>query len=169
MLYCHIRSAPTVPCFFAAAVQGGSVGIRIAYSACFGPSIPRSNLHRSILGRFLQQYANCRIPVSRQAGDWCGICRRMANYRSMDSLGKRRSMAGWHGFWTRTACMGVAWQPRRGSRPQVRLPPRRGDGRTEPCRNKLSLALGSAMGSDMASAAVKTSYNVLPSPTGKII
>ena len=117
--------------FLPPAVQGGSVGIHPAYSAYFGPSLPRSNLHRSILGRFLQQYANCRVPVSRQAGDWCVICRRLVNHRSMDSLGKCRSMAGWHGFWTRTACMGVAWQLRCGSRLRARSPPHWRDGRAE--------------------------------------
>ena len=109
----------------------GSDGIHPAYSAHFGPFLSRSNLHRSILGRFLQQYANCRAPVSRQAGDWCAICRRLVNHRSMDSLGKCRSMAGWHGFWTRTACMGVARQLRCGSRLRARPPPHWRDGRAE--------------------------------------
>ena len=107
--HCRVRPALAVPCFLPPAVQGGSVGIRIAYSACFGPSLPRSNLHRSILGRFLQQYANCRVPVSRQVGDWCAICRRLVNHRSMDSLesvgawpdgmvfGPERLAWGWHG------------------------------------------------------------------------
>ena len=40
-------------------------------------------------------------------------------------------MAGWHGFWTRTACMGVAWQLRCGSRLRARSPPHWRDGRAE--------------------------------------
>ena len=78
--------------FLPPAAQDGSVEIRIAYSACFGPSLPRSNLHCSILGRFLQQYANCRVPLSRQVGDWCVICRRLVNHRSMGSL---ESVGAW--------------------------------------------------------------------------
>ena len=50
--------------------------------------------------------ANYGVPLSRQAGDWCAICRRMANYWSMDSLGKCRSMAGWHGFWCKISTLG---------------------------------------------------------------
>ena len=102
----------------------GSDGIHLAYAAYFGPFLPHSNLHRSILSRFRQQCANCRVPLSRQVGNWCVICRRQANYRSMDSLGKRRGMADDMVFGPELAYMGTAWQPRRGSRLQVRLPPR---------------------------------------------
>ena len=40
--------------FLPPAVQGGSVGIHLAYSAYFGPFLPHFNLHRSILSRFRQ-------------------------------------------------------------------------------------------------------------------
>ena len=118
--------------FFAVScAQGGSAGIHLACATYFGPFLPRSNLHRSILDRFLQQYANCRVPVPRQAGDWCAICQRLVNHRSMNSLGKCRSMAGWHGFWTRTACMGAAWQLRCGSRLRAQSPPHWWDSHAE--------------------------------------
>ena len=40
--------------FLPPAVQGGSGKNHLAYAAYFGPSLYRSNLHRSILGRFRQ-------------------------------------------------------------------------------------------------------------------
>ena len=38
----------------------------------------RSDLHRSTLGCFPSIYANCKVPLSRQASDRCGVCRRSA-------------------------------------------------------------------------------------------
>ena len=165
MPYCRIRPALTALCFSAVScprrVCRNPPGIRGLFWTLPPPFQP-TPFDPEL---FPSTCANCRVPLSRQIGAWCVICRRLANYRCMDFLGKRWNMAGWHGFWTRTACMGVAWQLRCGSRLQVQSPPRRRGGRTEPCRDKLSSTLGSVMGGGIVPATVKTSHKVLPLPT----
>ena len=54
---------------------------------------------------FSSTCANCRVPLSQQIGDWCVICWRLANYQSVNSLGKRRGMAGGMVFGPELACI----------------------------------------------------------------
>ena len=103
----------------------GSDGIHLAYAAYFGPFLSRSNLHCSILGRFRQHVQTVgflypgKLAIGAQfAGGWqiTGV------WIPLEGVGVRP--VGFFG--PETAYMGAAWQPRHGSRPQLRLPPRSG-------------------------------------------
>ena len=85
----------------------GSDGIHPAYAAYFGSPPPFQPAPLDP-GSFPSTCANCRVPLSRQVGDWCVICWRLVNHQSMGPLesvgawldgmvfGPERLAWGWH-------------------------------------------------------------------------